>query len=153
MSVDSILLAPVVGLLVWFFQHRIQAIRDERRRLQDERRALYVKALEPLIRAMTGLKNPAEAKKALEQMTSFEHRRVLNELTFVGSDEVVHAYNSMMQTVYAQAESPDPIAVLDKLGGLMLAVRRDLGAKHTKLKAPDMLAAQISDIKKHLPPG
>jgi len=36
--------SAVVGALVWFLQSRIEAARAERRRLQDERRKIYIPA-------------------------------------------------------------------------------------------------------------
>ena len=53
MDVETVVAVPVVsaivGVLVWYLQSRIEAVRAERRRLQDERRKIYIAILEPYI--------------------------------------------------------------------------------------------------------
>ena len=152
MSVETLILAPIVGMLVWFVQDRIQAFRDERRRLQDVRRGIYLKALEPVIRALAGGKNPKQRAAAVKQISSFEHRRTMYELNFIGSDEVIRANNALMQSVFSFGDGEnDTINILNQWADLVLAIRRDLGSKRTKLEPVDMLAGQITDIEKLLP--
>ena len=138
-----------VGLIVWFLTSRVEAIRREKEKLQDERRKIYMQILDPFIRVFAGVKNPSETQKALKQIISYENRRAFFELNMLGSDDVVRAVNNYMQYIYKKGDddSPgNPQEILVHWGGLLLAIRKDLGNKRTKLKEADMLRALITDI-------
>ena len=140
--------AILAGIMTWFVQSRIEALRRETERLRDERKNTYMEILEPMIRALSAIKNPDEAESALESLRSFEYRKALFELNFIGSDRVVEALNDLMQGVYSGSQSP--ITLTSNLGTLMLTIRKDLGYKKTKLNAVDMLKSQITDISKSM---
>ncbi len=138
-----------VAVTVWFLTTRIEAIRRERGKLQDERRDIYMRTLEPMIRMITGVKNPVEHRKALSQVGSYEYRRACFELNLVGSDDVVRSVNRFMETVYQMEDAKGPDATYDLLipwADVLIAIRRDLGNNKTKLKGVDMLKAMIRDI-------
>ena len=141
-----VVVAVASGVIVWLVQSRYEAIRRETERLHNERRNIYLAALEPTIRVFAGVKNRSETKRALIQLSSFEHRRVMFELNLVGSDEVVRAVNDYMQSVF-KAE-PDLSESLGNWGRILLAIRKDLGDRKTKLNHVDMLRSQITDIDK-----
>ena len=156
MDFETIVAIPVVsavvGALVWYLQSRIEAVRTERRRLQDERRKIYIAVLEPYIRVFAGIKNPSETQKAMKRMLSFEYRKISYELNLMGSDEVIRANNAFMQLAYSAGEGTiAPEAWLECWGGLLLAIRKDLGAKKTGLTRAEMLESQITDAKEYLP--
>jgi hypothetical protein len=71
----STIFGALVGFAVCYVQSRIDALRRAQERLHDDRRKVYSDVLEPFIRLFSGVKNPTEMHKALEQMLSFEHRR------------------------------------------------------------------------------
>ena len=108
MDLETLVAIPIVsalvGALVWYLQSRIEAVREERRRLQDERRNIYIAVLEPYIRVLAGIKNPSEASKAMKRMLSFEYRKISYELNLMGSDEVIRANNAFMQLAYSAGE-------------------------------------------------
>ena len=156
MDVETVVAIPIVsalvGAVVWYLQSRIEAVRAERRRLQDERRKIYIAVLEPYIRVLAGIKNPSEVTKAMKRMLSFEYRKISYELNLMGSDEVVRANNAFMQLAYSAGErTVAPEAWLKCWGGLLLAIRKDLGAKKTALSAVEMLESQVTDTKAYLP--
>ena len=139
----------VVGIVVWYLTSRIEAIRREREKLQDERRTIYLNILEPFIRIYAGINNPSETRKALSQVTSYDYRRAFFELSITGSDDVVRAVNNYMQFIYRSEDNKGSMSGEDLLinwGGLILAIRRDLVNKRTKLNERDMLKALIKDI-------
>ena len=142
--------AAISGFAVWFFQSRLEAIRRERERLQDERKRVYLILLEPIIRLWAGIKTPSENEAALEQVLSFEYRQIMFEVNLMGSDEVVKSYNELMQSMYRQNINPQELLL--KLGSLLLAIRKDLGIRKTKLKPVDMMTSQISDIDQMMQP-
>ena len=138
--------AILAGIMTWFVQSRIEALRRETERLRDERKNIYMEILEPMIKALSGINNPDELESALDSLRSFEYRKVVFEFNFIGSDRVVQALNDLMQGIYSGRQSPTTL--MSNLGTLMLTIRKDLGYKKTKLNAVDMLKSQITDISK-----
>ena len=68
---------------------------------------------------------------------------------------MVIAMNELMQSFYRQKEGPtqnDTKNIIDLWGNVLLAIRRDVGNKRTKLKPIDMFRGQISDIDKYFGP-
>lgn len=146
-------LAASLTALGWYLRSHWESLRREREMLQSERRRIYMEVLEPYIRVMSGIRRQRETKKATEQITSFEHRKALFEVNLLGSDEVITAFNNMMQYFYGMQESQSEESsreVLAHFGGLLIAIRRDLGSKKTKLEVPDMLRSQVNDIEKFI---
>ena len=138
-----------IALITWYLRSSVENIRRERERLQGDRRAIYIQILDPFIRILASSSEPQEHQKALTQIASVEYRRAFYELNFMGSDEVILAMNDLMQYFYrAEREGtvPDPKSFLDLWGSVLLAVRRDLGIRNTKLSSADMLRSQIKDI-------
>ena len=145
------IVAGLVGLVVWFFQSRIETIKRETERLQDERRKVYMQVLDPYIRILVGIKNSSETRKALNLVNSIEYRRASFELNLMGSDEVVRALNELMQYIYRiERDGPTskPETMILLWGRVLLAIRKDLGNKRTKLEEIDMLEGYIKDIDK-----
>ncbi len=138
-----------LGFLGWYLRSSIETIRREKERLQDERRTIYMQVLEPYIRIFAGINNQSETQMAISQITSFDYRQVSLELNLMGSDDVVRALNELMQHIYRMEGSRGSASAKQMMvywGKVLLAIRRDLGNKKTKLVAADMLKAQIKDI-------
>ena len=72
------------------------------------------------------------------------------ELNLMGSDDVVRAMNAFQQHIYNNPS--DSKMSIVRLSELLLAIRRDLGNKNTKIEPIDMLRSQITDIDKFLRP-
>ena len=139
----------VVGLAVWYLTSRVEAIRRETEKLQDERGKIYAQVLEPYIRLFAGTKDSSETEKAMTQVTSFEYRRALFQLNIMGSDDVILAMNRLMQYFYASERDstpPELVEILPLWATVLLTIRRDLGNEGTKLEKVDMLRGQIKDI-------
>ncbi len=141
------LLAVIVG---WWLSSRQEALRRATEALQADRRQIYMACISPTIRLWAGTKNPQENKKALAEITSFEYRRTLSELTLIGSDDVVQALNTYMQYLYRHPTDAEPLKILTLWGEVLLAIRRDLGNKGTKLETADMFKNLITDIDRYL---
>ena len=140
--------AILAGIMTWFVQSRIEALRRETERLRDERKNIYMEILEPMMKTLSGINNPDETESALDSLRSFEYRKVMFELNFIGSDPVVEALNDFMQSIYSGPQSTTTL--VSNFGTLMLTIRKDLGYKKTKLNAVDMLKSQITDISKFM---
>jgi len=144
------LLVALGGLAAWFIQSRVEQVRATEERLTAERRKVYAEILEPYIRMFAGVKSGEGVKEATEKILSFEYRKTSFELGLVGSDDVVRAYNDMMQFFFkaANEDGQDSSQGILLWGALLLEIRRSLGNKDTKLDALDMLRGMITDIER-----
>lgn len=150
MDIETVVAVPIVGVLVWYLQSRIEAMRAERRRLQDERRKLYIAVLEPYIRVLAGTNKLSETSEAMKRMSSFEYRKISCELNLMGSDDVIRANNALFRLLYLERETLTPEAFVECWGGLLLAIRKDLGAR-TGLSTVEMLEGHLKDARTYLP--
>lgn len=147
------LLIPVVGaavgLIVWFVRSWVESIHRARERLHDERRRIYLDLLEPHIRILASRESKKQLAEVTEFVQSYEYKRTAVEFNLVGSDNVVRAFNDMMQFFYhvdASKESTSPKEFIKHWGGLLLEIRKNVGEPGTKLSERDMLRALIKDI-------
>ena len=135
------------GIITWFLKSRVQELRATEEKLREERRKIYSQLLDPYVRLFTNFKEQ-DAEPLIKKITSYEYRKTAFDLNLFGSDEVVRAYNALMQYSF-QGESAmkqDPKELMRLWGSLLLAIRRSLGNKRTKLQELDMLRAMIKDI-------
>ena len=140
----------IVGAVIgWWLNSRVEAIRRATEKLQDERRRIYMKLLEPYIQVFASHKGELQFNKAVKQLVSVEYMRIAYEWNLMGSDEAIRARNDLIKFFRDIADTdhlPTPAKLVKYWGGLLLAIRRDLGDKKTKLTELDMLLSQISDI-------
>lgn len=145
------LLVIIGGIITWMLKSRVEELRAIEKKLGDERRKVYAEILDPYIRVFVSLKAEGRdqaLKEAVTKITSYEHRKTGFELSLFGSDEVVRAYNAMIQHFVKSGSSggTSPEDMVRLWGGLLLEIRRSLGSRRTKLDEFDMLAGMISDI-------
>ena len=118
--------------------------------MQEARREVYMKILNPYISMFSNTHDQARQQKAMKEVASPAYRRAHFEFNLIGSDECVKAVNDMV--VYFRkiegSEEATPKDVVKYRGGILLAVRKDLGNKDTKLDSVDMLISHITDIDK-----
>jgi len=141
------LLIVLGGLITWFIKSRIEELRATEERLREERRKIYAQILDPYIRLFADLKGQGPVQ-AIKKVTSYNYRKTAFDLNLFGSDDVVRAYNTLMQHIY-EAESTarqDTKEMMRLWGRLLLEIRKSLGNKKTKLNELDMLRAMIKDI-------
>jgi hypothetical protein len=163
MNLENIIvdvIIPIVTALIgaatiWIVQKNLQEKKEIERRLSEKRQETYRDILDPFIRMLTNLK-AEELSKEVEKLKSYEYKKITFELNLVGSDEVVLAYNNLMQYIYRIQrlhksegyEEKDPTELLRLWGNLMLEIRKSLGHKNTKLDEWDMFRGTIKDIDK-----
>lgn len=142
--------AAIVGFLVWYVRSQIEALRQAQERLHADRRKVYAEVLNPVIRVFAGIKNPKESQRGLKQIASYDYRHAAFELTLVGSDRVVRAFNDMMQYLYRfdtdAGEQADAMELMRFWGSLLLEIRKSVGNPNTDLSWTDMLRPHITDI-------
>ena len=151
------IIVAVLGIAGLYLQARVNALRRERERLHSDRKDLYIRILEPYIRAFSQAKHSSTRKRQTDVdiaqlIQSFDYRKVSFELGFVGSDDVLRAVNEFTQYFYSleNRKESNPEASregLVKFGHLLLEIRKDLGNRKTKLDEYDMLEGFINDIR------
>lgn len=135
------------GLVVWYFQSRAEKLRKLEESLRERRLELYAKALDPYFRIFAGLGDQRSETRILTDMRDADYRRTIFHLSMFGSDEVVRAFNAMMQFTYRLDSAPsDPRELMRLWALVLLAIRRSAGNPGTKLDEWDMLAATIKDV-------
>ena len=145
----QIAVAVVSGAIVWYITWRTGVLRQERERLHNERRQIYIRVLRPYFHILGGKTSPDDLRESLRRLKSVEHRTALFELTLVGSDGVVRAVSDFMQQGFRVAQegsTMSPSDLVQTWGGVLLAIRRDLRDRKTQLRERDMLRSFITDI-------
>lgn len=141
---------------------RTERIRELEDKLRADRVAIYNALLEPFFVLFTtdavfesDPKYKGKSKDALSigRMLTVEYRKVGFQLALIGTDEVVRAYNDLMQFFYHQEESDLPLETktaqwIALLGTLFLEIRKSMGNEHTSLGRGEMLEWFMTDAKK-----
>lgn len=147
------LLMVVGGIITWIIKSYIEELKTAEANLTEARRKIYTEILKPYIVIFANLKNTQGQPKALEIITSEDYRKTAFDLCLFGSDEVVNSYNKLMQHTYKAGASgaQDPKEMLKLWGYFLLAIRKSLGNKKTKLNNLDMMRGMITDIDSYFP--
>lgn len=151
----SVIAGAAATGVIWYIRHIVESLSRERELLQDERRRIYMDALEPFLVVLNPGGSPhAKQKKATAIIHSPEYRATVTAFIMMGPDNAVHALNEMMQYLYS-GQDVEPKDLIRLWGGLLLAIRKDLGNKATNLTPQDMLRATVTDIDSYdqLPDG
>ena len=141
--------AVVSGAFVWYITSRTEILRQERERLHDERRRVYIRVLKPYFHILGGKTTSDALDDVLRRLQSEEYRTATFELTLVGSDEVVRAMGEFMQQNFRAAQDGEDLPPADLVrawGAVLLAIRCDLRDRKTRLREMDMLRSSIQDI-------
>lgn len=144
--------APILvfigGLISWFFKTKKEELKAIEERALEKRIDTYNKILNPFIILFAAKENQKMKDKALDEITSIDYRKAGFNLITFGSDEMVNAYNEMMQGFYKGEASENPNETMKKFANFLLSIRKDVYNKDTKLKNWDMLKFMITDIEK-----
>lgn len=152
---------PILVLILtgvgWNIRNRVERARELEEKLRDERINVYFQILEPYIIGLTkpenitndkALKGKSQQQLIQEKILSLEYRNAAFKLSLMGSDNVVRAFNALMQGFYKQSSGQtNPEQVL-LLGKFLLEVRRGVGNENTSLDMLNMLEWLITDIQK-----
>ena len=144
-------LVIIGGVVSWLLQNRIQKLNKLNEELRQQRIKKYASIVDPIVVIYSKVDGGPE--KAGEILQSIEYRRASFELNFWGSDEVVNAYNDLIQFMYSRDregyKASDTYDMLRLLGTLFLEIRKDVGNSRSKLQPIDMLRSMITDIDQY----
>lgn len=141
-------LVLIGGLITWFFKSRKEELQAIEERALEKRIETYNAILHPLIVMFANKPSQKMKDKAIAEMGSVDYRKAAFSLITFGSDEMVTAYNNMMQSFYKNETESDPKKTMKKFAQFLLSIRKDIYNKNTKLKDWDMLKFMITDIEK-----
>ncbi|HKJ33917.1 MAG TPA: hypothetical protein VKA34_18950 [Balneolales bacterium] len=147
------ILGAILGFVVWYIQSRIEKIRREQEKLHDDRRKIYSEILEPYIKLLSKSSNESELQKVTKQLTSLDYKKKAFEFTLIGDDNVVKAFNNMMQYAFLTKEESPNLAqsrILELWGDFLLEIRKSVNNPKTSLTNKDMLRGFITDIDKFM---
>ena len=142
------------GIFNLIIKSRLEELRAIEERLSVERRKVYGEILDPYIELFASLTledgGASKSPNIIQKITSKEYRKAIFELGLIGSDDVIRAYNTLMQHSFKSSgpDEKDPFETMRLFGILRLEIRRSLGNKKTKLNELDMLRGEIMDIDK-----
>ena len=160
-TIATPILLIVLSSIVWFFQRKIERSQTIEQELRDDRLQVYLEILEPFIILLTKDEAfPTENKNtvALEKILSLSYRKAAFRLSLFANDDVVRAYNDLMQFAYDSEKSPasedeqdsqsKAWEMLNVFGNLLLEIRKSVGNEKTTLENLEMLEWMINDLRK-----
>jgi hypothetical protein len=164
------LLLLALGDMGWLLKHSIERaqaqhidqlsrVRELDDNMRSDRIATYNALLEPFFLLFTteaafsqdkAYKGKNKIELATSLMLSVEYRRIGFKLSLIANDDVVRAYNKLMQYFYQNEGSQAPLEVqtstwIRLLGDLLLAIRRSMGNETTSLDRWEMIEWFMKD--------
>lgn len=176
-TVVTPLLLAILGGFGWWIKRRIEAsqahqesqlarqesesarLRELEDKLREDRISTYNALLEPFFLFFTTEAAFATDKKyngqnkdelAVQRMLSVEYRQVGFKLSLVADDEVVRAYNRLMQFFYHTESDAAPmeekmVRWIALMGDLLLQIRKSMGNQSSSLDRWEMIEWFMSD--------
>lgn len=169
-TVATPILLAVLGSLGWLLRSKIESSRTEQEsqqarireledKLREDRIKTYNALLEPFFLLFTTeaslatdpkFKNKNKNDVAINKMLSYEYRQVGFKLSLVASDEVVRAYNNLMQFFYHTDADTRPLDQktsnwIALMATLLLEIRRSMGNQSSALDRWEMIEWFMQD--------
>lgn len=161
-SIATPIFVIILSGIGWVIANRYNKAREIEEKLRDDRINIYNIILEPYIfllmkeehfKKIPKYKNKSNIEVATNKILSLEYKQAGFQLSLIGSDEVVRAFNRLMQYQYSLENKPNlgsPESTKETLkyfGYFLLEIRKNIGNKSTKLKYYETLEYLVKDIK------
>lgn len=161
-SITTPLLVLALTAVGWKYKQSIERKLKLEEKLRDDRIDIYNKILEPFsIFLMSDAawdsdkRNKGKDKNeiATSQMLTIEYRKDSFKLSLIGSDEVVTAFNNLMQYFFSQKDYQGETSdnqlksMLSLLGSFLLEIRKSMGNESTKIDNWGMLEWFMTDAR------
>lgn len=152
-AIISPILLTIGGLLTWVLKSKREELLTQEEKSREFRIKTYETLLEPYIAIFTFNLPEQKKEKEIQKITNLEYKKAAFNLTTFGSDEVVKAFNKLMQSFYHKKaddfenKNDWGIIMLTVFSDFLLAIRRDLYTKNTKLKRSQLIEFMITDIE------
>ncbi|ACH63695.1 hypothetical protein VFMJ11_A0645 [Aliivibrio fischeri MJ11] len=159
-SIATPIIVLVISSVGWKVKNNIERKIELDNKLRDDRIDIYNQILEPFIIILMSdaaweMDNRNKGKNKSDvgtaKMLTLEYRRLGFKLALMANDEVVKAYNDMMQYLYNMENSQSENFLEDMmklLGTFLIEIRKSMGNETTKLDYWDMCEWWMSDTRK-----
>jgi len=159
-SITTPILVLILTAVGWTIRNRIERSYKLEEKLRDDRISVYNEILEPFIILLTkdeaftneeGYQDKSKAEVANEKIISLSYRQTAFKMALMGSDNVVRAYNDLMQFFFNQdpeQKTENVKEMIGRLGNLLLEIRKSVGNEKTSLDNFEMLEWLITDIRR-----
>lgn len=156
-TIVTILSSVAVPIVLLVIGSRYTNTREMEAKLRQDRVEVYNKILEPFLLLYSteavianSFKNKGDQRKsasdlASQRLLTLDYQDFAFKLSLIGSDEVLRAYNDLMQSFYAK-ESGNKL--IQHIAELLLQIRKSLGNSSTAIQSLEMLEWKINDIRK-----
>jgi len=161
-SIATPILVGVIGVLGWKFRAEYERRVNLETLLRTDRVQIYNTILEPFIimfmadaawQADAKNKNKDKFQVGMQKALSLDYRRTAFQLALLGSDDVVQAYNDLMQHIFhldqSQATDAKVRQLMGLIGRLLLQIRKSMGNESTALDEWAMLEWFITDAPRY----
>jgi hypothetical protein len=152
----------VLAAAVWKLRQSIDLRLEQENRMAEDRFNTYNIILEPFaLLLMTQAaweregqnRGKSKSEMAVAKLLSSDYRNTAFKLSLIANDDVLLAYNKLIQFFCAQGEQPASSdeklkAVLGLLGQLLLEIRKSMGHEATRLDHWQMLEWFMTDMRK-----
>ena len=130
----SVISTAVGALIAWIVRADIEKRREYEKLLNQQKRDQYAKFIDVMNKFLPITDEPREPPRLSEL------REWSMKLMLIGSDDVLKSWNA------ARRPSVDGRETTRAYVRLLLAMRRDSGHHHTKLRPSDMLSSFVNDL-------
>ena len=145
----------VIGGIGWFIRARLERRIQLEESLRADRVRIYNTLLEPYIIQFSPdiiWANKQEKERAQqEKQRSIDYQKNSFHFSLIASDQVVRAYNAMMQNYFHHATDRNLKNLANDtylLGQLLLEIRKSMGNESSTLDSWNMLEWFIMDVQK-----
>jgi undecaprenyl pyrophosphate phosphatase UppP len=135
--------ASLTGILTLFVQYIVASLQrhnEKDKALDQEKRAAYKQLLKLVYDTLGAIVSGEELSKDLDN----DIFKIERDLTIYASDDVFRLFVELQKTLNKKQNAIKPLAKL------VLAIRRDLGHKNTKISLKEILSPVVRDFDKIL---
>jgi len=160
--VITLIATIAIPIVIFVVGNRITNLRQLEEKLRADRIEIYNKILEPFFLVFSteaiiqgSMKYPKDKIKTAAQLSAektltLSYQDYAFKLSLIGSDDVVRAFNNLMQVAFSSLEEDDTKKgerLIMHIAILLLEIRKSLGNEATKLHALEMLEWKIKDMR------
>jgi hypothetical protein len=159
----QIIIGVAVPTVLFYFGNKFTKTREIEQKLRDDRVQVYNDLLEPYMLIFTAdevlqrdkkYRGKSAVEVAIEKLMTIDYQKLGFKLSLIGSDEVIKAYNDLMQLYYRSGEGAlkdsdeAQLELMNVLGKFILEIRKSVGNENSKLHPLEMLEWKIKDLRR-----
>jgi len=163
-----LLSGAAIPIVIFVVGNKLSRIQQLEEKLRNDRIEIYNKILEPFFLIFSteaviegSMRSKKNKKKtgvelAAEKLLTLEYQEYAFRLSLIGSDDVVRAFNNLMQAYYNLGNKEENLdnennnkglRLINLMALLLLEVRKSLGNEKTDLHPLEMLEWKINDLR------